>query len=214
VTATRGPSRKVVDGELLHVSASQAKTFQSCARKWWYEAVMGLVSPSSKAQALGTRTHLELEKWYQDGKRPSVPSVVLALDSGELPERSDSILIEQELTDPELYAADVRFKGFIDLIIPGDHVRVIDWKTTSNLDYAKSGDELLEDFQMGAYGFYIRQKYPEAKSLSLAHVYLTTRGAPDFKVVEVEASWPARGPPSKTPCARCASSPAPRRPKR
>lgn len=195
MSAPRGSGPKVVNGELLHVSASQAKTFELCNRKWFYEAVMGLSTPSTKAQRVGTEHHAAIENWYLKGSPVDAtrfPSVALAIEEGVLPTpgAEDRIEIERPLEDPKIYADGVWFKGFIDLIhvAPG-HVAVWDWKTTSSLEYAKTAEELLEDYQMSAYGFYVRTRFPDIKKLTIGHIYFTTRGLPQYQVSCTEASW-------------------------
>jgi len=40
-----------------HASPSQIKTFRRCARKWWYNKIAGLSTPSTPATDLGKRVH-------------------------------------------------------------------------------------------------------------------------------------------------------------
>jgi hypothetical protein len=189
----RGTGRAVVDGVLRHVSASQTKTYQMCARRWYFEKVMGLTTPGTRSQILGQQVHLEAQNYYELGRQPTFKSLQLALPA--LPPRSPSLLIESALEAPALYAADnVQFVGFIDMLEPPGEkpvVRILDFKTTSNLDYAKTPEELIEDVQMGAYGYWAHLKYPDAQVLDLAHCYLTTKGKPEFRIVEATCEFDA-----------------------
>jgi RecB family exonuclease len=41
--------------KLEHVSASQIKTFKDCPRKWYYQKILGIPTPSTASTDLGSK---------------------------------------------------------------------------------------------------------------------------------------------------------------
>ena len=56
--------------EFKSVSASQIATYRDCARKWWYQSILGLQTPQNASAALGEAVHAQLEKYLNDGTPP------------------------------------------------------------------------------------------------------------------------------------------------
>jgi CRISPR/Cas system-associated exonuclease Cas4 (RecB family) len=165
-------AKAVIDGEIQHVSPSQIQTFDvetfgGCERKWYYDKVVGLDSPTTKNQALGTAIHAEIENYLETG----VDSLGPLARSGKhfMPEPRLYLLVEHDAKG--LVAAGVPVKMRIDCINysgtykdnegvtrddPGT-VEVVDWKSTSSLEYAKGVAELLDSVQMISYGEWARR---------------------------------------------------------
>ena len=112
-----------------------------------------------------------------------------------MPRPSPEFLVEHGLEEPKMYAEGVEFIGYMDLVIPPTpgraegtspeglsipptpgraDVHIWDYKTTSNLKYAKTAEELRTDVQLGVYGAWARMRYPDAEILRLSQLYLLT----------------------------------------
>ncbi len=63
-------------------------------------------------------------------------------------------------------------------IDPPGTVEVIDWKSTSDFKWAKTGPELLRSAQMSGYGVWIANQIPEVQRIRLSHIYFRTKGTP------------------------------------
>lgn len=202
-----------------HTSASQVALFEKCERAWYFQSVEGLRSPPTPSQAFGTNTHKELENVLAVPnyrvKPDFVPIVTVAKsarydaryggglvmpdpieDLVKNPATYPTFRVEGEFLIPT-YTGGPFWKGFIDLWLPfRKPPEVLDYKTTSDLRYAKTPDELLTDVQMVSYakrGFIVQ---PEAKIIRTTHLYLTTRGKPkalpvtvDMDAEHVEIQW-------------------------
>lgn len=59
--------RNRATGKAVNFSASSAKTFKDCPRKWFYAKVMGEPDPSGPAAAFGNVVHDALETWMRGG---------------------------------------------------------------------------------------------------------------------------------------------------
>lgn len=126
---------------LVHVSASQIKTYRRCKRKWFWEKIRGFRSPDTRATLLGKHVHSLLEHYLEHGKVPT------HLFEQRFPEAWDIALPGLENLPPPpipkryieraflLTCFRVPAYGFIDLLEPDQNL-VTDHKTTSDLKYA------------------------------------------------------------------------------
>lgn len=73
-------------------------------------------------------------------------------------------------------------------IDPPGTVEVLDWKTTSDFKWAKTGPELIESIQMAGYGVWILNQRPEVSHIRLSHGYFRTKGAAASRKVTILAS--------------------------
>lgn len=170
-----------------HASASQVTTFARCERRWHFQSIQRIQTPSTDAQALGTAIHAELEKYTLEGVPPTHGSAQLAL--GHLPPpRAPNVLAERELESPELFLGGVRFKGFIDLLDVRDelHPHILDFKTTSDFRYAKSSEELSNNPQLLIYAAWALECVPEIEMFTLSHLYLKSKGTPAARLVQAK----------------------------
>ena len=183
-------SKAVLAGELMHVSASQITTHQRCARKWWYEKVAGLQAPSSGALETGTRVHAQMEGYLLDGIEPEFPSAKKLIQDPDfpIPESDHPAFMVEEPRDYKLglFAAGIPVKGRIDLVDgrAGSTVDIWDWKTTAQLSYGKTAEELAYNTQLIIYG-----KWAFACSIfnpdyvRFRHGYIQTRGGAKARIV-------------------------------
>ena len=158
-----------------HASASQIKTFSRCNRKWWFEKIAGITSPSSAAAELGRRLHTELEEYFLTGK--ALESPILLAGAPDLPPRDANLLVEEEvrLTAPDMA---VPIVGVIDLV-ELDERRITDHKTTSDFRWTRSEYELLVDPQAIIYVSAAAQSWFSGdEPIEFRHLYYRTRGAP------------------------------------
>lgn len=187
---------------LNYVSASAGKTHALCKRKWFFEAVLGFRSPERESQRVGVAIHSELESYILHGAPPKHPSAYDGVR--HLPARGPELLVEQAMgaatvervpregvivgdPGPSLEVLDVPIVGFIDLIDPRDpdEVHIIDHKSTGDIKWAKTPEELATDLQMLTYGAYAAARWPTARRVRLSHVYYTTKGKARSRSVSV-----------------------------
>ncbi len=182
-------NKAVVNGELRHVSASQIITFDRCKRKWVAQKVLCLPEgPPTDALATGTKLHSQMEDYILFGRIPEHPSAALA--AAYLPPITPEVQSETPLEDPDLLAADVKVKGFIDLLYPiPNGIYIGDFKSTGSLAYAKTEEELAQNTQLMLYAKWADKKY-SATDYKLEHIYLTTKGVPRVKGVSVTVQKP------------------------
>ena len=127
--------------KIKHISPSQIKTWRQCRRKWWYEKVAKIRQPSTKSQQLGTDVHELLEHYVEHGK--VLPDTLAGeIARAALPMVNMDAKCEHQFTIPLI--DDIVATGRIDFT----NVGVIeDLKTTSDMRYAKSSEELRSDPQ-------------------------------------------------------------------
>lgn len=175
-------------GELLHVSPSQAKEFDRCERKWVLNKVFRIPQPKRESQDRGQRWHGELEDYYLRGKPLVTPSLQL-LAEHHFPKPGPGLLIEHPRDyNLGLQSAGVKVKGRMDLLDLTNPVQaeLYDLKTTKNLAYAKTEEELAWDLQMVIYAHWVFLNYPAVERVRWHHGYAQTEYA-GAKLVSTEA---------------------------
>lgn len=159
-------------------SATRVKTFDECRRKWHLQNVHGWVDKpepqkDNPAFAWGSKFHKVAEDWLKLGRIPPNDEYGRAFRGGvgHWPSpKAPGMRIEErfsiKITDT------LRFRGVVDVLYAESDgsVTVGDHKTTSNLGYAMTPDQLLNDVQAIAYGYYASRKY-EVKKVNLQWVY-------------------------------------------
>lgn len=155
------------------VSATQLKVAQLCPRKWWYERVSDLPPiPPTAAMLQGKAIHEQVEAWLKEGTRPTdARAAALALQyPAGLIRTSPHVHSEREV-DLHLELP-VPLLGFVDLLdaraLPHT-VEVVDFKTTSGWQYAKTTEELQEDLQMVPYARWVLEQY-RPNAVQVTHV--------------------------------------------
>ncbi len=134
------------------VSPSQLATYIDCPRKWGWEKLEGLRGAQHPSAALGTRVHEVLEAWLTKATPPDLEEVFSVGDKVHYPGRiaqeglhhlppPGSVFVESS------FHWDI-FAGRIDAAWQGaEGPAVLDHKTTSNLGYAKTTEDLKTDPQ-------------------------------------------------------------------
>lgn len=186
--------KSVHAGQLRQVSASQIGKFDpsqvgGCNRRWYFDKVLGFSEPSTKSQEKGTSIHGEIEHYLKTGENILRKEVIAGLQFIPSHEHYTKRWLEVEVDLKDSTIADVPLTGRIDALNTSPFwideqgeqqeqadstIEVIDWKTSSNLDYAKTGLELFDTVQMPLYGYQVREL---STHIRLSHVYFQTRGA-------------------------------------
>ena len=188
-----------MDGKLPweHLSASQVQLFQLCPRKWWLNKIAGIPdSAPTAALELGSEVHARIEKYLLGGGDTMGP--IERAGFHFLP-KPLSLGIEHEISDFALEGVPVR--GRIDgwnasgewiddegetRPMSPNTTEIIDWKTTSNLQYAKNASQLAVNPQMLIYAKYALKLLPELNNVRLSHgSFQTARGRGALKTSTV-----------------------------
>ncbi len=149
----------------MNISPSQVKKKRQCDRLIGFEYVEGRRPPSSIKQRFGTNVHTHLENWLKHGTvPPDTPEGLTAkqgIRPGWLPTPGPELLIEHHFAFhvfPEIKA-----KGIIDCVEPPTLLQpmpvVIDHKSTSNMRYAMTVEELRNEPQSLIYSAWAMLKW-------------------------------------------------------
>ena len=200
--------------EFKSISASQLSRFTECNRAWWFQYIMGLPTKQKASAALGEAVHTVLEAYLDDGALPDTSTQagrIAAAGLSLLPKpgtvftevpmgsrgRGNAEVDEDSLPVPggmpRLVVAGMPVNGFIDVLdLSGEHPVVLDHKTTSDIKWAKTQEDLLEDPQMVLYGTYaldvFRTMGLETETVEAGHIVYLTKGAPMARKTTVTLS--------------------------
>lgn len=141
-----------------HWSASQIETFEMCNRKWWYNKRLKLKVPPTKDTNIGSAVHGEIERYFEDGDESKL-GIIAKHGLPKLRElRARNPQIELSIGkdkrkglgtgSPLITLAGLPGEGFIDVYLPFE---VWDHKTTGQMKYAKTADELRMANQLVLY---------------------------------------------------------------
>lgn len=193
----------VGNGVIHHVSPSQIETFDpetygGCPTRWYFGKVLRVPVVQTKAQAGGTAMHAENQAYLETG----IDTLGRVARAGKhfMPRPREWILVEHDAgKDHPVYVAGVKVDQRIDLVNysetykddNGDEhddpgcVEVVDWKSTSSMDYAKSAEELRKSVQMLSYAVWVasqaarweRDLSAPLQRVRLSHGVFRTTGA-------------------------------------
>ncbi len=197
--------RAIVELEAApYVSASQESTWLDCPRKWAYSR--GRERTDTEQTSFGKRVHTIAELWLRDGVPPDPRSkegkcLLSGIEHLPMP---GTCLVEQPLDfvwpppiecdcsraaedtdhEPCEHEADsVRYIGQSDFVVPPayDTVLVGDHKTTGDLCWAKTEDELANDPQAIVYSHWAAETF-DATYVEARWVYYRRDGRGSRKV--------------------------------
>jgi hypothetical protein len=157
----------------MRLSASQVQTFVDCPRKWSWKYVAGVEELPGPAAELGRLVHLELEKYLNGGEIDYTTEVGYIAASGleHLPKPgTPGLVVEAEFhfVGPSGHS----YLGYKDLQSP----RVIyDHKTTSDLKWQKTEEDLRNDIQATLYAVDYFREHSDENEVELRWVYYQTR---------------------------------------
>ena len=187
--------------DVHYLSASQVQLYRDCKRKWAFKHLAHIETPQNASAALGTEVDdTQLQPYLRDGRpfdytRES--GYIAAAGLSFLPEpKAHGLLVQKpfELPSPSWRTHGFAYRGFIDLWMPdsramsalSEHVGrdahtsseaiplVCDFKTTSNLKWKKSEQELLTDVQGVMYATHALYE-TRAKAVDLKWIYFQTK---------------------------------------
>lgn len=170
---------------LRHVSASQIKTFSQCARKHWFEKIMGIEVPVSAGAQFGTRGHTAVETRIQTGAWPTddPEAVQRAMAGWKFVPQNTKLLVEEEM---QLDDAALPVIGRVDLVAPHASV-ILDHKFMSSFRYAKTPAQLRVDPQAILYSTWgVRAGHLRPREITFRHITYLTRGNPDAQTSQVQ----------------------------
>lgn len=183
--------RARVHSALPLISASQISQFRDCQRKWAWAYIAGIRSPSTPSQALGTETHdTQLGPYLIEGKpfdytRDSGYIAAALLEFLPQPKSPGMVVEKHFILGSPASGGRFAYQGYKDLWLPdsgavpglpGGAPFVGDFKTTSDLKWAKNEKALSVDVQAMLYA---TNALVETKSpvVDLGWMYTQTRGA-------------------------------------
>jgi PD-(D/E)XK nuclease superfamily len=160
----------------LRLSASQVQTYEDCPRKWSWQYVAKIVAPPNAAAELGGRVHSELEKYLNGGEIDFTTEAGYIAASGleHLPKPGTvGMLVEEEF---HFWGPSERhsYLGYKDVEVPGI---VFDHKTTSDLRWQKTVDDLRADIQATLYAADYFRRHSDETEVELRWVYYQTKNA-------------------------------------
>ena len=143
---------------VIYVSPSQVSTFLACGKQWGFEKLLGRPRPESPKMAFGKEVHAVLEAYLLDGAPfPRTPAGRVAAQAVRPdwipPPRSPGVIGETELAGPlPGFPPGVECSMYADVLDAREYrttgrVVVVDYKTTSDLRWAKTEAELASDPQ-------------------------------------------------------------------
>lgn len=169
-----------LNGKYLRTSPSQIKLAEQCFRKWYNNYVLKIKEPEKPYQKFGKDVHAANELYLNTGNFPTedtdenkrlalfVKAAVPFLPEPKIAE------VEIEINIPT-YENGPIMNGYIDCGLPKfGPPKVLDHKTTSDLEYAKTEEGLANDIQMITYAKYYLDLL-NVNEIEIAHLYLQTR---------------------------------------
>lgn len=159
--------------DVHHSSASQVDTFDDCNRKWAWRYVGGIKPPPNIYAAAGTKLHDVAKAWLQRGELPppgSEIAKVFAPMVQHMPKPGECTEVDDSRFELRTEAGII--VGYVDAEVPperrGGVPEVYDWKTTTDLRYAKPAEVL--DAQRTIYGVRVLERW-NVEAADLVWVY-------------------------------------------
>lgn len=137
----------------IFLSPSAVSKFKQCKRAFAFEYNEQIPAPATGKQQFGTAVHARLERWLRGATPPDdTPegrTALQGISAGWLPAPDPRLLIEHRFFLPVDYG--LTLNGIVDCIAPpnviGPEPLLIDHKTTSDLRWAKTPEQLAVDPQ-------------------------------------------------------------------
>jgi RecB family exonuclease len=157
----------------IFLSASQIGTWNQCKRKWGYSYLDRIKTPSHPSAELGQRVHAVLEAWLKDG----VP-FNLSTEEGQIASSGLQYLPLPGSAEVEagfvVQTETAKYRGFIDARFREELPVILDHKTTSDLRWAKTEEDLRKDVQATLYAAEAMLR-TGSDAVELRWIYYTTR---------------------------------------
>lgn len=165
----------------MNISASALSTHSLCERKWAWKALDG-IQGQNRFAAEGTDHHAELEAWLRDKKLPRSHVVQRALP--HFPHPGPDVLPEHRF---EGMVRGWHVVGVIDCLHLLQVPLLLDLKTTSDLRWAKTEEELRNDVQAALYAAWACITF-EVELVALRWVYVERKKNGRVRAVNVVMS--------------------------
>jgi hypothetical protein len=167
----------------MRLSASQIQTFVDCQRKWAWRVIEGVEEPPNASAERGRAVHAVLEQYLSGGAIDFTTEIgyIAAAGLEHLPKPgTPGLLIEQEFhfEGPSGHT----YLGYKDLEQPGI---VTDHKTTSDLKWQKTEDDLRTDVQATLYAVDYFRKHSNEPDVELRWVYYQTKNTKKSAVTKL-----------------------------
>lgn len=167
---------------LQYTSASQVDAFQRCARFWYFRHVAKIQTPQTEAQARGSGIHKAIENYLKGEPYDAQWGAFVTAAKPHFPNEGE-IDIERKIEMPT-FDGGPKWIGYIDLLVRGSRVRILDYKTISDFKYCKTRDELANNIQLTSYAHWAFENELAKEEIELGHIYLhTKRKTPTTQVV-------------------------------
>lgn len=166
------------------VSPSSLSTFRLCQRRWAWSAIDRIPREQAASAALGERVHAIVEAWLRDGKAPDLSTVEGAIAGRALKHLPKPTTCEVEIEGSFEYE-DLLFQFRIDHLTPD---MVGDLKTTGDMRWAKTPEQLVKDEQAIVYSKFHMLKFASDLPPALRWTYTKTKGAPSARKVDATLS--------------------------
>lgn len=165
--------------KLKNTSATQVETWTACPRAWHFQWVRGFKEPPTASMQRGTHIHAAAEFAQKNGgKLPDNEWAAYARSMlPHLPIGKDKVLVEHMFTIPTGKGLPP-WLGYIDLVDDSrtftPHLRIYDYKTTSDFRYAKTPQELSENSQVSSYAKWAYENGHDEEFVQVGHLYILT----------------------------------------
>lgn len=160
---------------IKYFSASQIQRFRRCPRSWWRAYVLGEREPETEAQRVGKQVHAEMEAWWLHGTEPAhrlAQGLRRAMPFVPGGDNVASSAVEADTESGGFQLAGLPMRGFVDLQVwsPEGGLTILDYKTTSGWQWAKTTDALRVDPQLNLYAAWAFYTYPELPEVTVGHL--------------------------------------------
>lgn len=168
------------------LSATELETFTTCKRKWAYVYLAGIKPPPSKAAALGSAVHKELQQYITDNLINYETHEGQIASSGlrYLPQKLPTEQVEKSF----FFTHEGHiFHGYIDFYedLGSQTWLIADHKTCSSFKTALTPAQLKTNTQAVVYAQWAFQEL-KAQTVKLKWIYYRTKGTPLAQCVEAE----------------------------
>jgi hypothetical protein len=191
------PPRGSKGSSKLHLSATRIRLFRECPRKWAWQYIFGHEQPETVALKQGTWSHLALECISQGLPVPEeVPEDLAKRVEASLPYFHTTDTLRPEYSfELDLSEFDEDFAGYT---VTGTADRwhtcgiLEDLKTTADLRYAKTEEQLRDDPQVQLYAYALFRELPDDQDeMQCRWVYVPKKGKKPPKQVDftINREW-------------------------
>ena len=163
-----------VNARALHVSPSQIVQYtQQCPRQWALDKIAGIKREGNKFSDRGVKVHQVLENWQRFATPPNRADSIGAIAYPALAVTpAPGTATSERCVNWEIGGIEIEFLKDLEEFTPW-FVHIYDYKTTSNLTYAHTAQELLEtDPQAITYAAHAFIEY-NAPAVRESWLYLT-----------------------------------------